>query len=75
VPSRATAPTVPTLRSGDLYYNTSTGLMVYNGTTWSAVSSAALPDLDGGLFDSTALYQGGEPSDTVFTYTFNGGTP
>jgi hypothetical protein len=36
--SSASAPTVPTLQSGDLYYDTSTGLRVYNGSAWIAVS-------------------------------------
>jgi hypothetical protein len=38
--SSAVAPTVPTLQSGDLYYDTSTGLQVYNGSAWVAVGSA-----------------------------------
>ena len=74
VPSSATALTYPTLRAGDLYYNTSTGLMVYTGSTWSAVSSSSVTDIDGGVFDSIAPYQGGFPTDTA-TQTFNGGTP
>lgn len=75
VPSSATALTLPTLRSGDLYYNTSTGLMVYNGSSWVAVNtSAALTEIDGGVFDSIAPYSGGSPS-TTSTQTVNGGTP
>jgi hypothetical protein len=73
VPSRATAPTVPTLISGDLYYNTSTGLMVYDGTQWVAVSTT-LTEIDAGVFDGTSPYQGGSPSTTA-TQTVNGGTP
>lgn len=75
VPSSATAISTPTLRTGDLYYNTTTGLMVYNGTSWTTVGTASAPtELDGGVFDSIAPYQGGFPSDTA-TQTFNGGTP
>ena len=36
----ATAPTLPTLVAGDLYYNTTTGLMSYNGTFWSSAGLA-----------------------------------
>ena len=41
--SRTTAPTIPTISTGDMYWNTSTStLMVYNGTSWvSAVTSSA----------------------------------
>ena len=75
VPSSATAISTPTLRAGDLYYNTTTGLMVYTGSAWSQVSSTAtLSEIDAGVFDSIAPYQGGFPSDTS-TQTFNGGTP
>lgn len=75
VPSSATAINTPTLRAGDLYYNTTTGLMVYDGTAWTQVSSnTVVSEIDGGVFDSIAPYQGGFPSDTA-TQTFNGGTP
>ena len=75
VPSSATAINTPTLRAGDLYYNTSTGLMVYTGTVWSQVSSnAAVSEIDAGVFDSIAPYQGGFPQDTA-TQSFEGGTP
>lgn len=75
VPSSATALTYPTLRTGDLYYNTSTGLMVYNGSSWEAVSaSATLTDVDGGVFDGVSPYNGGNPT-TISTQTLNGGTP
>lgn len=75
VPASATAISTPTLRTGDLYYNTTTGLMVYNGSTWTQVSAnATVSEIDGGVFDSIAPYQGGFPSDTA-TQTFNGGTP
>lgn len=74
-PARAAAPTTPTLRVGDMYYNTTTGLMVYDGANWNAVSTnAALTNLDAGVFDGTAPYQGGDPSSTA-TQTVNGGTP
>jgi hypothetical protein len=75
VPASATAINTPTLRAGDLYYNTTTGLMVYTGSAWTAVSTTAAPtELDAGVFDSIAPYQGGLPTDTA-TQTFNGGTP
>ena len=75
VPASATAITTPTLKTGDLYYNTTTGLMVYNGTDWTVVGTASgVSEIDGGVFDSIAPYQGGFPSDTA-TQTFNGGTP
>ena len=75
VPASATAISNPTLRTGDLYYNTSTGLMVYDGSQWVAVSVATtLTDMDGGSFDSIAPYNGGFP-DTTATQIVNGGTP
>jgi len=75
VPASATAISTPTLKIGDLYYNTTTGLMVYNGTAWTTVGTAsAVTEIDGGVFDSIAPYQGGFPTDTA-TQTFNGGTP
>ena len=75
VPSSATAINTPTLRAGDLYYNTTTGPMVYTGSAWSQVSSnVSVTDIDGGVFDSIAPYQGGFPSDTA-TQTYSGGTP
>jgi hypothetical protein len=75
VPASASAITYPTLRTGDLYYNTSTGLMVYDGTQWVAVSTtSALPEIDAGVFDGTSPYQGGSPTTTA-TQTVNGGTP
>jgi hypothetical protein len=75
VPASATAISTPTLRAGDLYYNTTTGLMVYDGTIWQQVSANATPsDIDGGVFDSIAPYQGGDPTTTA-TQSFDGGTP
>lgn len=75
VPSSATAISTPTLRTGDLYYNTSTGLMVYDGSQWTQVSSnVSITEIDAGVFDSIAPYQGGFPTDTA-TQTFDGGTP
>ena len=74
VPSSATAISTPTLRAGDLYYNTTTGLMVYSGTAWVSVASTTLTDIDAGVFDSIAPYNGGDPT-TTSTQTFNGGTP
>jgi hypothetical protein len=74
VPASATAISTPTLRTGDLYYNTTLGLQVYNGTAWVTIGSSAVTELDAGVFDSIAPYQGGEVGDTA-TQTFNGGTP
>jgi hypothetical protein len=75
VPSSATAISTPTLRAGDLYYNTSTGLMVYSGSAWVAVSaSTTLSEIDAGVFDSIAPYNGGSPTTTA-TQTYDGGTP
>jgi hypothetical protein len=75
VPASATAISTPTLRTGDMYYNTTTGLMIYDGSNWTQVSSnASVSEIDAGVFDSIAPYQGGFPSDTA-TQTFNGGTP
>lgn len=75
VPASATNISTPTLRAGDLYYNTTTGLMVYSGSAWSQVSSnVTITEIDAGVFDSIAPYQGGFP-DTTATQTFNGGTP
>jgi hypothetical protein len=75
VPASATAINTPTLRTGDLYYNTSTGLMVYDGSNWIQVSSnVTISEIDAGVFDSIAPYDGGDPTTTA-TQTFNGGTP
>ena len=74
-PASDTALTLPTLRAGDLYYNTTLGLQVYNGTAWVTVGTAAsVTEIDAGVFDSIAPYQGGFVADTA-TQTFNGGTP
>jgi hypothetical protein len=75
VPASATDISTPTLRTGDLYYNTSTGLMVYTGSAWIQVSSnATISEIDAGVFDSIAPYNGGDPI-TSATQTFEGGTP
>jgi len=75
VPASASALTYPTLRTGDLYYNTSTGLMVYDGSNWVAVSTTStLNEIDAGEYDGTSPYQGGDPTSTA-TQTVNGGTP
>lgn len=41
--SRPSAPSIPTISTGDTYWNTSTStLMVYNGTSWvPAVTSSS----------------------------------
>ena len=74
VPASATNISTPTLRAGDLYYNTTTGLMVYTGTAWVAVSATSLTEIDAGVFDSIAPYNGGDPTTTA-TQTYTGGTP
>lgn len=74
VPASATDIVTPTLRTGDLYYNTTTGLMVYNGTAWTAIGTAPITEIDAGVFDSIAPYNGGDPTTTA-TQSFNGGTP
>jgi hypothetical protein len=74
VPASAVDISTPTLRTGDLYYNTTVGLMAYNGSVWIAVSASSNTEIDGGVFDSIAPYQGGFPEDTA-TQTFSGGTP
>jgi hypothetical protein len=75
VPSSATDIVTPTLRAGDLYYNTSTGLMVYTGSAWSQVSAdTTISEIDAGVFDSIAPYNGGDPT-TSATQSFEGGTP
>jgi hypothetical protein len=70
----ATAPTTPTITLGDMYYNTSTGLMIYDGTSWTAVGTSTTTEIDAGVFDGIAPYNGGSPTTTA-TQTFNGGTP
>jgi hypothetical protein len=75
VPASATAISTPTLKIGDLYYNTTTGLMVYDGADWTTVGTASsISEIDGGVFDSIAPYQGGDPTTTA-TQSFEGGTP
>lgn len=39
--SAASDPTTPTISQGDIYYNTSTGVRIYNGSAWVAVGSSA----------------------------------
>jgi hypothetical protein len=77
VPASATDISIPTLRAGDLYYNTSDGLKVYTGSVWTVVQggSGTLTDVDGGAFDSIAPYQGGSTPSIASTQTVNGGTP
>jgi hypothetical protein len=73
-PALASAPTLPTLRAGDLYYDTTNGLQVYSGTSWSTVGgSIPLSAVDGGVSDSIAPYAGGRASQTA-TQTVNGGS-
>lgn len=76
VPASASDISTPTLRTGDLYYNTSTGLKVYDGSNWQLVSTTTtLTEIDGGAFDSIAPYQGGYDPTIASTQTVNGGTP
>ena len=77
VPARSSAPTVPTLRAGDLYFNTTTSLlMIYDGSSWNASNaSGTLDQIDGGAFDSIAPYQGGYTPSITSTQTVSGGTP
>lgn len=76
VPASATDISTPTLRAGDLYYNTTDGLKVYTGSAWTVVSSTTtVTEIDGGAFDSIAPYQGGYSPDIAATQTVNGGTP
>lgn len=74
VPVSATDISIPTLRAGDLYYNTTEGLKVYTGSAWSAIGTQATTEIDAGVFDSIAPYNGGDPT-TAATQSFNGGTP
>lgn len=74
VPVSATDISTPTLRAGDLYYNTTEGLKVYSGTAWVVVQGSSTSEIDGGVFDSIAPYNGGDPTTTA-TQSFNGGTP
>lgn len=76
VPASASDISTPSLRTGDLYYNTSTGLKVYDGSQWQLVSTTTvLTEIDGGAFDGVAPYQGGYNPDIAATQTVTGGTP
>jgi hypothetical protein len=76
VPSSASDISTPTLRTGDLYFNTSQGLKVYDGSAWQLVSTTTvLSEIDGGAFDSIAPYQGGYTPSIASTQTVTGGTP
>lgn len=76
VPSSASDISTPTLRAGDLYFNTSQGLKVYDGSNWQLVSTTSvLTEIDGGAPDSIAPYQGGSTPSIASTQTINGGTP
>ena len=72
-PALSSAPTLPTLRAGDVYYDTTNGLQVYSGTSWSAVSSTTLTNIDGGMSDGVAPYLAGRANASA-TQTINGGT-
>jgi hypothetical protein len=71
----ASAPSIPTLQAGDLYYNLTSGLQVYTGTAWETVGgNTEVTDADGGQPDSIAPYNGGY-FNTVTTQVLEGGTP
>lgn len=72
VPVSASNISTPTLRQGDMYYNTVNGLMIYTGSAW--IPAGFGRDLDGGDFDSIAPIEGGDTSTTA-TQSFDGGTP
>lgn len=76
IPARSSAPTYPSLRAGDMYFDTTNqAVYVYSGSAWISTSSSSLPtELDAGVFDSIAPYNGGDPT-TTSTQSFNGGTP
>jgi hypothetical protein len=58
VPALASAPSTPTLRTGDLYFNTADStLYSYNGTAWAASSGA------GGGIAAAASSAPGSPVD------------
>ena len=74
VPALSSAPNTPTLRAGDLYFDTSdVSLKVYTGSSWQAIAPS-ITEIDGGVFDSIAPYNGGDPTSTA-TQTYDGGTP
>jgi hypothetical protein len=74
VPASATDISTPTLRAGDLYYNTTEGLKVYTGSAWTVISASSPTEVDAGVFDSIAPYNGGDPT-TTSTQSIIGGTP
>ena len=58
VPSSATAISTPTLRAGDLYYNTTTGLMIYSGSAWVSVAGVTSVNGSTGAITNVALTTG-----------------
>jgi hypothetical protein len=75
VPVSASDISTPTIQGGDLYYNTTYGLMVSNGLSWvQVVNAPTQSSIDAGQFDSIAPYNNGQYDDTA-TQFFNGGTP
>lgn len=76
VPVSATDISNPAIRTGDMYYNPTQGLKIYNGSSWESVAtSTTVFEVDGGAFDSIAPYAGGYQPDQAATQTLNGGTP
>jgi hypothetical protein len=45
------------------------------GATGATGPVAAITEIDGGVFDSIAPFDGGFPTTTVFSATYDGGTP
>lgn len=75
VPALNAPPSFPTLRAGDLYYDTvASSLFVYSGSAWVAVGSNTIADVDGGQPDAINGYSGAYP-DTTATQIVTGGTP
>jgi len=76
VPALSAAPSTPTIRTGDVYFDTvQNTLFVYNGSSWVQLtsSSTSVAAIDGGISDSIAPYTGGR-STTTATQTVNGGS-
>jgi hypothetical protein len=74
-PALSSAPTTPTLRAGDVYYDTTqNALFVYSGSAWIQLGSTTVTSIDAGRFDSIAPYDGGDPTTTA-SQTYDGGTP
>ena len=74
LPALSSAPTIPTLRAGDVYYNTTSGLQVYNGTSWSAVSTSSGSAITEWRYTATGgetTLSGTDGFSTTLSYTVN----